>query len=92
MSLFKKKVKSHKLPISKAPEVETVDDLLAKDDINGILQDVAKERANIQDIIVIYNTKDDVIFWHCNQDILVSKANYMLDVAKYDIMKDGDDE
>jgi len=92
MSLFKKKVKSHKLPISKAPEVETVDDLLAKDDINGILQDVAKERTNIQDIIVIYNTKDDVIFWHCNQDILISKANYMLDVAKYDLMKDGEDE
>ena len=92
MSLFKKTNKSHKLTTPKPPEVETVDDLLAKDDINGILQDVAKERANIQDIIVIYNTKDDVIFWHCNQDILVSKANYMLDVAKYDIMKEGDDE
>ena len=73
-------------------KITTVNDLLARDDVNDMLSRLDKEKPDIQDIIVItVDRKTQKYTVDYNDDILESRAVWLLERVKLDIMK-GEDE
>ncbi len=88
-------INKHGLPASAMrikSRVTTVNDLLARDDINGILKDLDKVKPHITDCIVIYvDKRDNKIHWNNTEDTLTSLAVYMLESVKLRLMNPGED-
>lgn len=56
-------------PSTKLPKIKTINDLLTRDDINRILQNLDKRKPDITDMIVIYYNKDtDTYGWQITAD------------------------
>jgi hypothetical protein len=65
----------------------TVNDLLARDDVNGILADLDKEKPNIQDLVVVYiDRRDNRYYAKWTEATLVSTAVWMLESTKLDLL------
>ena len=88
------KGRSHRIPNSaRITKVETVNDLLTRDDINGILADLDKEKPNISDLIVIYLNKDDKrCYFQITEDTLTDRATWMLESTKLDVLNEDLEE
>jgi len=83
--------RSHRIPNSaRLPKVKTINDLLTRDDINGILADLDKAKPNISDLIVIYMDKDKNRYFLTTEDTLVSTATWMLEGTKLDVILEDD--
>lgn len=85
--------KSHRVQIGKVKLLKksrnvTVNDLLTKDDVNGILQDLDNIKPDIKNLLIIWTDKDDKYYWEMSDDILVSQANLLLDLTKDDLIRD----
>ena len=90
-------MKSHRLPIGATKKhackiPDRIEDLLARDDINGILKDIDNIKPNIQDLIVLYTDKDGRWHFTCNDDMLISTGVWMLEGAKYELLVEDDEE
>lgn len=72
------KMKTFKLPKNK---VITVDDLLSSSDVNGLLEDVVKDKTNIKEMIIIYEDFEDGIHWS-NTSMKMSKIIGLLEQVK----------
>ncbi len=75
---------------SKHPRITTVNDLLTRDKVNDILNDLNKVKTGIRDLIVIYTDKDTK--YHClsTDDTLCSTATWLLESVKHDLMHSED--
>ena len=77
----------------KKSKVVTINDLLTRDDINGILSDLDKDKPDIRDLIVIYVDKRDKSFsYYLTQDTLISTATWMLEATKLDLLTEQTDD
>lgn len=74
---------------TRAKRATTINDLLARDDINGILSDLNKEKPSMTDLIVIYVDKEG-LKWQYTDDTLVSKAVWMIECMKFDLLNEGE--
>jgi hypothetical protein len=88
------KKNTHRIPNSvRLPKVKTVNDLLTRDDINGILADLDEAKPDISDLIVIYMDKDKNRCFLITEDTLNSTATWLLETTKLDvIMEDTEEE
>lgn len=86
--------RQHRIPNSaRLPKVKTVNDLLTRDDINGMLADLDKEKPNISDLIVIYLNKDDKrYYFQITEDTLNATATWMLESTKLDVLNEDLEE
>ncbi len=72
--------------------ITTIEDLLTRDDINGILVALDKVKPHISDMIVIYFDKErNILDYIVTDETLVSKSVWMLEATKLDILN-GDKE
>ncbi len=71
----------------------TVNDLLTKDDINGILNHLDTVKPHITAAIVIYMDKrDNKYHWQITEDTLVSLATWMLESIKLELLNADDED
>jgi hypothetical protein len=67
-------------------KITTINDVLARDDVNDILEKVNRSKADICDLIVITMPKDGGYRLWITNETLESKAVYMLEAVKMDIL------
>ncbi len=77
--------------VKRKRRITTVNDILARDDVNDILESLVKNKAGISDLFVITIGRDGEIFWRYSDNTLPSKAIMMLEVAKFDILSEDSD-
>ncbi len=71
----------------KIKRATSINDLLTRDDVNGILAWLEKVKPNIQDLIVIYNDNEDgKTHFKTTGETLESLAVWMLETVKLDLM------
>jgi len=89
-----KKMRHQVIPNSaKLPKIKTINDLLARDDINGILADLNKRKPDITDMIVIfYNKRKDTWGWTITDNTSDPLATYLLESTKLDLLTPVDNE
>lgn len=75
-------------PTKRTRRITTVNDILARDDVNGILADLAKEKHKIAAMIVIYANKDGQYGWQVTENTLEATIVWLLESIKRDIMTD----
>jgi hypothetical protein len=80
INIFKRKTKS--IPTKPLPELNSIQDVLARDDLNEFLSDMDKEKANIAEDIIIYTTKDGKEGWEMTENITLNAAIGMLERTK----------
>jgi hypothetical protein len=71
--------------------VVTVSDILARDDVNEILQYLDKNKANLTGLIVIATDRDGTNHYR-NTEQSVASVVYTLEVAKLDYIDDACEE
>ncbi len=72
--------------LSKSRKLTTINDVLARDDVNDILEKVNRSKADICDLIVITMPKDGGYSLWITEETLESKVVYMLEAVKNDIL------
>ena len=70
----------------KAKRVTTVTDLLTRDDVNGILAELNQRKDKINHLIVLWADREGKQHGLFTDDTLASKAVYMLESSKFDLM------
>ncbi len=76
----------HKVTLDKRRRI-TVSDLLARDDVNGILSDLDEVKPHIKDAVIIYlDKRDNSYYWQMTNGTLISTAVWMLESTKLDIL------
>ncbi len=92
MSINKDKLPTEHQIKAQLARVKTINDLFADDEINGILKDLQEMKPDIGSIIVLYiDKRDNRLHWTYNDGILQSTAVWMLESAKMDFLKEGED-
>ncbi len=89
------KINRHKLPspAKMLKGVKTLNDLMARDDVNGILQDLDIAKPNITDLVVVYiDRRDKKYRWQATEDTLTSTAVWLLECAKQDFINIGNED
>jgi hypothetical protein len=85
-----KNSRKNRIPMSvKIPKrkVVTINDLLTRDDLNGILKDLDKVKPYIKDCIVIYiDKRDDKYYWQITDNTLASMAVWLLESTKNNLL------
>ena len=75
----------------KLTKVKTINDILARDDINGILADLDKMKPDISDLIVIhYDKEKDTYGFQITEDTNNALIVFLLEAIKLDIMNTGE--
>lgn len=73
--------------------IKTVDDLLAKDDINGMIADLTKLRGKIKDLVIIYTINDTENYaYSISDETLISKATWLLESTKLHMLNVFNDD
>lgn len=88
------KKRSHKVPVSaRLPKVKTINDLLARADINSIINELDKEKPNMSDLIVIWMGKETKQYhFQITEETLNCLAVWMLEGVKLDVMNEDLEE
>lgn len=87
MNWFKKKEAQKTVP-GEIQDCKTVDDVLGEDDVHEAINELIENKADIVHFVMAYETKDGKI-----QDMwfgATSKVNYILDITKYDVLREDD--
>ena len=69
----------------------TINDLLAKDSVNTVLQHLAEHRTEMSSLFAIYEDKEGNIEWTGGPDITLSRVVFLLEQVKYCLLS-GEDE
>lgn len=79
--------------IKRTKRITTVEDILARDNVNDILVHLDKVKPNISDLIVVYYDKEGN-GWDCQitEDTLISTATWLLESAKLALLNENEDE
>ena len=86
--------RAHRLPVGatkrkRSRRVTTIEDILARDDVNGILQELDKEKPHISDMLVIWLDKREGQFYYQMTDgTKVSTATWLLEATKFDVISE----
>lgn len=67
-----------KLPARKV----TIDDILYRADIDGVLVDTNKDKENFTEILVIATNFDNTIYWR-HSGMIASRLLYLMEVVKH---------
>ena len=67
-------------------KIKTINDLLARDDINEFLADMDNEKANIKQALIIYVRRDGSYSWEISEGIPDATVLGLLEQMKYDIL------
>ena len=78
--------------MSKEKKVTTVADILSKDDVNFVLDDVVARKDTIKEIICIYCLADDTAIFHAASGIPLSRVIYLLEIVKHNLLTDSEKE
>jgi len=70
----------------------TVNDLLTENEVNALLNDVIKEKANIEGIIVIQQDKDGRIAWKKTGFSFLEVIGILEQVKQWELEDDGYDD
>ena len=70
-------------------KVKTINDVLARDDINKFLADMDNEKANIKQALIIYVRRDDSYSWEISEGIPDATVLGLLEQMKYDILSEN---
>lgn len=73
-------------------KVKTVNDLLARDDINGIINDLNDIKPDIEHLVVIYSDKNGERSWIMTEDTMASMATWLLETTKMDLLIQANDD
>jgi hypothetical protein len=88
--------RSHRIPHNptrRKHAITTVNDILTRDDVNGILEHLDRVKPHITDLIVIaIDRRDKVYHWLTTENTLESTAVWMLESTKLDMLNSEDDE
>lgn len=81
----------HRMPkLARLPKIKTINDLLTRDDINGILADLDREKPNISDLIVIYfNKQTNKYCFQLTDNTFIDRATWLLETTKFDILNEA---
>jgi hypothetical protein len=71
-------------------KITTVGDILAKDDVQGILGVLEKHKAKIKDIVVVIVDEKDFIRYLCS--VSPAEMVYLMEHAKLMSLKDDEEE
>jgi hypothetical protein len=83
---------SHREPIHKRKRTSvTVNDILTRDDVNGILANLNGVKPHITAAIVIYLDEADVYHWQMTEGTFMSQAVWMLESTKLDLLNSGEE-
>lgn len=81
------------LKTKRTRRITTVEDILARDDVNEILGELNKVKPDISDLIVIYYDKENNRWnFKITGDTLSSTLIWMLEVTKNDILNYDSEE
>ncbi len=76
----------------KIKRATSINDLLARDDVNGILDDLNKVKPNIKNLVVIYtDSTDSQRHFKITEGTLESLVIWMLETTKIDILNNEED-
>ena len=75
--------RSNRLPKRKSV---TINDLLARDDVNGIIENLNEVKPNITAALVIYLDKDNICHYQGTEDTLESTLVWMLETTKLNLI------
>jgi hypothetical protein len=64
----------------------TVNDILARDDLNEFLADMEQIKPNIKHAIIIWVDREDNYSWEMTEGIPTSQAVWLLEKTKLDIL------
>lgn len=70
-------------------DIKTVDDLLARDDVNQILSEMVKDKKDIKQMIVVWEDDQGVLGWRVS-DMKMSKMIGMIEMMKMYAMMDNE--
>jgi hypothetical protein len=93
---MKKSNRVHRLPIKSTKTItlrraKSCSDILAQDDVNGILNDLADYKSDMDDLIVIWTDKKGDLWFQTTKGIKESTALWMMEITKQDILNEGDE-
>lgn len=83
------KVKIGKVKLLKSNNPVSIEDLLAKDDVNGILKDLDNIKPDIKHLITIWVDQNDTCYFEISDDTPISSATWMLESTKFDLLKEA---
>lgn len=73
--------------------ITTIEDMLARDDVNDILRDLDKDKPNISELLVIYlDRRDGKLYYQVTKETLVPLATWMLEATKLEMLSDEEEE
>ena len=89
-----KNKKQHRLPIKSIKPItlrraKSFTDILAQDDVNGILNDLNNYKPDIKDMIVIWVDKNNDLWFQTTEQIKQSTSVWMLENTKLDILNEN---
>lgn len=76
----------------KSRKVLTVNDVLARDDLNEFLANMEKIKPNIKHAIIIWIDREDNYSWEITKGILTSQAIFLLERTKFDLLSGNEEE
>ena len=90
----KRRLKIGSIKKAKVTQIpDKVEDLLASSDVNDILEDLNKLKPHISDLLVIYvDRRTGRWSYECNDDLLTSKAVWLLESVKFDFIQINEDD
>ncbi len=80
------------LKVKSKKRITTVEDILTRDDVNGILIHLDKVKPDISDLIVVYYDKEGNRWnYQITEDTLVSTATWLLESAKLALLSENEE-
>jgi quinol monooxygenase YgiN len=70
----------------------TVSDLLTQDDVKTTIDTVIKDKAEITDLICIYQDKEGFINYHWSKNTTLDRRILLLEQVKFWMLKDDEDD
>jgi hypothetical protein len=86
--MIDKNIVKHRIKFT--TKIRTINDLLTRDDINQMIEDLNNNKVNIKHLSIIYTTKDDTIYSEHTEDSMLSSIIYQIEVTKNELLK-GDE-
>lgn len=91
--MTKKDKKQHRIiPIISKRKRMSLEDILASDEINGMLQELEKAKPNITDLIIIYVDNNGDYQYMITDGTLESQVTWALECTKLDILNHEGEE
>ncbi len=89
-----KNKRTHRIPLKTAKPItlrraKSFTDILAQDDVNGILNDLNDCKPDIKDLIIVWVDKDNNLWFQTTKDLKQSTSVWMLESIKLDLLNEG---